>query len=135
MRKTNSIINIILVGIVVATMAGCGHTGTHETHIHDESLQLTAYNNLFEVFAEVTPFVVNESSEVVAHFTWLHNFKPLLSADFKTWYVSAETYNSGEMTLLNYILEIDYYLSTYTKQLQAQRDLELTLSELNAFCL
>ena len=44
-----------------------------------------------------------------------------------------KAYISGEMPLLNYLLETDYYLSAYVKQLQAQRDLELTLSELNGF--
>ncbi len=44
-----------------------------------------------------------------------------------------KAYTSGEMPLLNYLLETDYYLSAYEKQLQAQRDLELTLSELNGF--
>lgn len=44
-----------------------------------------------------------------------------------------KAYTSGEMPLLNYLLETEYYLSAYVKQLQAQRDLELTLSELNGF--
>lgn len=44
-----------------------------------------------------------------------------------------KAYTSGAMPLLNYLLETDYYLSAYTKQLEARRDLELTLSELNAF--
>lgn len=44
-----------------------------------------------------------------------------------------KAYSSGAMPLLNYLLETEYYLSTYEKQLQAQRDLELTLSELNGF--
>lgn len=44
-----------------------------------------------------------------------------------------KAYTSGEIPLLNYLLETDYYLSAYVKQLQAQRDLELTLSELNGF--
>ena len=44
-----------------------------------------------------------------------------------------KAYIPGEMPLLNYLLETEYYLSAYEKQLQAQRDLELTLSELNGF--
>jgi hypothetical protein len=44
-----------------------------------------------------------------------------------------KAYISGEMPLLNYLLETEYYLSAYEKHLQAQRDLELTLSELNGF--
>ena len=44
-----------------------------------------------------------------------------------------KAYISGEMPLLNYLLETEYYLSAYEKQLQAQRDLDVTLSELNGF--
>lgn len=58
-------------------MACCSQTATDLDHDHDESLQLTAYNDQFEVYAEVTPLVVGEASDVVAHFTWLSNFKPI----------------------------------------------------------
>lgn len=66
-----------MTGIMVLMMAGCRHAHKHEAHEHDENLQLTAYNDLFEVYAEVSPLVVNETAEVVAHFTWLRDFKPL----------------------------------------------------------
>ena len=49
----------------------------HDGHTHDERLLLTAYNSDFEVFAEATPFVVGQSSEILAHFSHLENFKPL----------------------------------------------------------
>lgn len=58
-------------------MAGCRQMATETAHDHDESLQLTAYNNDFEVYAEVTPLVNGEASDVVAHFTHLNNFKPI----------------------------------------------------------
>lgn len=74
--------SIIAACVIAAMMAGCAHqhehdTNHHKAHEHDENLQLTAYNDLFEVYAEVSPLVANEAAEVVAHFTWLHNFKPL----------------------------------------------------------
>lgn len=74
--------SIIAACVIAAMMAGCAHqhehdTNHHEAHEHDENLQLTAYNDLFEVYAEVSPLVANEAAEVVAHFTWLRNFKPL----------------------------------------------------------
>ena len=60
-----------------------GHDHNHE-HAHDEccehdheaKLQLIAYGNQWEVYAEVQPLAVNESSEILAHFTFLENFKP-----------------------------------------------------------
>lgn len=76
MRKI-AIFFVIAAGVMATMMAGCGHAHKHEAHEHDENLQLTAYNDLFEVYAEVSPLVVNEAAEVVAHFTWLRNFKPL----------------------------------------------------------
>ncbi len=76
MRKI-AIFFVIAAGVMATMMAGCGHAHKHEAHEHDENMQLTAYNDLFEVYAEVSPLVANEAAEVVAHFTWLRNFKPL----------------------------------------------------------
>ncbi len=73
--KTKYIINAIFL-LLAGTMAGCRQT-TSESEHDDESLQLTAYNNDFEVYAEVTPLVKGEASDVVAHFTHLNNFKPI----------------------------------------------------------
>lgn len=69
---------LLAVGALVLT-AGCSRAVKDDahTHSHDESLQLTAYNELFEVYAEVTPPVAGDSCEVVAHFTRLKDFKPL----------------------------------------------------------
>ena len=63
--------------LIAGTMAGCSQATEKAGHEHDESLQLTAYNNDFEVYAEVTPLAKDKASDVVAHFTWLKNFKPL----------------------------------------------------------
>lgn len=52
-----------------------------DAHAHEESLQLTAYNNELELFAEATPFVTGHASEILAHFTHLKNFKPLEQAN------------------------------------------------------
>lgn len=74
--KTKHLICHLAVAMLIAlVMAGCRQAETE--HEHEESLQLTAYNDKFEVYAEVTPLTINEPSEIVAHFTWLHNFKPI----------------------------------------------------------
>lgn len=44
-----------------------------------------------------------------------------------------KAYESGELSLLDYLLEADYYLSTIDKWLQTQRDLALTVAELEAY--
>jgi membrane fusion protein, heavy metal efflux system len=71
--------NLVWVLLTAISLIACVNTpdGTTEDHEHDESLRLTAYNNDFEVFAEAAPFVVGQHSEILAHFTWLENFKPL----------------------------------------------------------
>ncbi len=51
--------------------------GTEEEHVHDAKLQLTAYDNQYELFTVATPFIAGEESEVLAHITFLQNFKPL----------------------------------------------------------
>lgn len=55
------------------------HT-SHDNHDHDHDevkLLITSYNESFEVFAEAEPFVQGKTSEIMAHFTHLENFKPL----------------------------------------------------------
>lgn len=83
---------LLAVGILMLT-ASCSRAVKDDTHSHDESLQLTAYNELFEVYAEVTPPVVGDTCEIVAHFTWLDSFKPLESGTIKA------TIGSTEQTL------------------------------------
>ncbi|HKJ79719.1 MAG TPA: efflux RND transporter periplasmic adaptor subunit [Prolixibacteraceae bacterium] len=50
----------------------------HEGHDHEKvKIQLTAYSNNFEVFAEADPFIVGMNSTILAHFTTLPGFNPL----------------------------------------------------------
>lgn len=39
----------------------------------------------------------------------------------------------GELSLLDYLLELEYYFNSYEKLMQARRDLQLTLAELYAY--
>ena len=43
----------------------------------DIKLQLISYNEDFELYAEATPFVVDQASDILAHFTHLHDFSSL----------------------------------------------------------
>lgn len=64
----------------LASIVSCRQTaGPQADHEHNENLYLTSYNADFEVFAEATPFVRGSTSEILAHFTWLKDFKPLES--------------------------------------------------------
>ncbi len=71
---------LINVLCVVALLSACTHHhhDEHEEHEHEDAhLQLTAYNNDFEVYTEIHPFSVGNPSPILAHFTWLNTFKPL----------------------------------------------------------
>ena len=47
-------------------------------HDHsDVSLLLTAYSGNWEIFAEATPFVAGQQSDILAHFTSIPDFRPL----------------------------------------------------------
>lgn len=74
-------VSYVMALLIAVAMTGCASGGgSHahdEGHAHEENLQLTAYNDRMEVFAEVTPLVVGQQSDVLAHFTHLDNFKPL----------------------------------------------------------
>ncbi len=55
------------------------HEHEHEHghgHDHETCLQLTAYGNHWEVYAEAHPFVTGHASELRAHVTDLNTFKP-----------------------------------------------------------
>ena len=70
---------IITLTLIAFAMLGCNHNHVQKTdeHAHEESLQLTAYNADFEFFAEATPFVAGQTSNILAHFSTLKDFKPL----------------------------------------------------------
>ena len=70
---------IFIIILIAFITGGCGHNHSHEAeeHAHDETLQLTAYNADYELFAEAVPFVKGQSSDILAHFSRLENFKPL----------------------------------------------------------
>lgn len=83
---------IIFLSLLVLLFTGCKnpaqkHNDEHEheneqeqeyAHEHGEvKILLTAYSTDMEVFAEADPFSVGNSSEVLAHFSLLKNFKPL----------------------------------------------------------
>jgi membrane fusion protein, heavy metal efflux system len=72
---------IFIILAILFAIFGCkdkqANLDTHD-HDHDEvKLQIIAYNKSFEVFAEADPFVQGKTSEILAHFTHLENFKPL----------------------------------------------------------
>lgn len=54
---------------------------TDGVHAHEAKLQLTEYSDNMELFAEADPFAAGQNSGILAHFTWLENFKPLESGD------------------------------------------------------
>lgn len=47
-------------------------------HEH-EKVQYTVYSNDFELFAEADAIIIGEHADILAHFTFLNNFKPLES--------------------------------------------------------
>jgi RND family efflux transporter MFP subunit len=71
--------NLVTALLIAIALTACSQkpSGTSDEHAHDESLRLTAYNTDFEVFAEATPFVVGQQSDILAHFSHLADFKPL----------------------------------------------------------
>lgn len=74
--KRMNIIGAVLIAVSLTGCAGHSHSEKEE-HAHEEKLQLTSYSDSFEVFAEATPFVVGRASDILAHFSFLADFKPL----------------------------------------------------------
>ena len=93
--------NIFVYVLAAFFIAGCSSQHTHSkeevprnhdneaehehgkhNHEHEEiKTTITAYNNIFEVFAETSPFVTDENVNVLAHFTNLSDFSPLKSGN------------------------------------------------------
>jgi membrane fusion protein, heavy metal efflux system len=63
---------------LTAILAGCHSPQDDHGHDHDDiNVLITVYEEGLEIFAEATPFARNSTSEIIAHFTWVENFKPL----------------------------------------------------------
>jgi len=79
-NKMKQLLYILSMSVILMS---CNQTTqqTEEAHAHEAKLQLTGYSNNMELFAEADPFAVGQNSEILAHFTWLENFKPLESGD------------------------------------------------------
>lgn len=61
---------------IITILAACKGSENAQD-IHEENIQLVAYNDTFEVYAEATPFVTGQESDILSHFTLLKNFKPI----------------------------------------------------------
>ncbi len=74
---------LFLSAMLAILISACGPaTSTDQSaHVHgDVKLQLVSYNQDFELYAEADPFVLEHASEVLGHFTFLEDFKPLGNA-------------------------------------------------------
>lgn len=73
--KITYLITVLFLAVISMS---CNRSDAHDhDNDHVDNLQLTSYNDDFEVFAEAYPFAVGHESEILAHFTHLENFKPL----------------------------------------------------------
>jgi len=62
-------------------LQGCKSTakgGGHEAHEGEIKVQLTAYTSQYEVFGETDPLVADRECTLLAHFTRLSDFKPVV---------------------------------------------------------
>jgi len=88
---------VLIVVALFAVLAACKHQDHADDHEHDApkqeksgghqhdnvKFQFTTYSDQFELFAEADPFIMGEEISILAHFTWLKNFKPLNDASIK----------------------------------------------------
>ncbi|MHC1707868.1 MAG: efflux RND transporter periplasmic adaptor subunit [Bacteroidales bacterium] len=70
---------IYLFALLVLISASCKKKQTEnaDSHSAEVKLQLTAYSNEFELFAEADPFVAGKPSGILSHFSHLPSFKAL----------------------------------------------------------
>jgi membrane fusion protein, heavy metal efflux system len=72
-------LKIYLFALITFTIAGCNNSKVTENHDEEDNpkFQYTVYSKDFELFAEADPFVVGDTANVLSHFSWLTDFKPL----------------------------------------------------------
>ncbi len=80
---------ILIIAIIAISIIGCNNNNIAHVHNHDAvtddghnheivTNQYTVYTNEFEFFAEADQFVLGEKSHVLAHFSLLPQFVPLI---------------------------------------------------------
>lgn len=68
----------ILLVMLALLVGSCSNKEVHEHEGHEaHKVQYTSYSSSFELFAEADAFIVGDTSNVLSHFTYLSNFKPL----------------------------------------------------------
>lgn len=73
----NIIFLFAVLALFVASCTGNQDPAVQDDHQDEVKIQITAYSNEFELFAEADPFVVGNTSEILSHFSHLPNFTAL----------------------------------------------------------
>lgn len=88
-----------------------------------EDAQVQYYNRLKALYAEAVG--LQATAREYAETLKTHGSEELL----------LKAYHSGELSLLEYLLEMEYYYACYKNKMEAERDLALTFAELTAYSL
>ncbi len=73
-------IKILLFASLALFIASCTNkqsTETSDSHDDEVKIQITAYSDEFELFAEADPFIVGETGNILSHFSHLPDFTAL----------------------------------------------------------
>ncbi len=73
----NKISIFAILALLFTSCIGKQEQTVHDDHEEEVKIQITAYSNEFELFAEADPFVVGNTSEILSHFSHLPNFTAL----------------------------------------------------------
>lgn len=69
--------NIIFITIITFFLIGCNGNTVKTEDPEKPKVQLTAYSDNFELYAEADPFVIGKESNLLSHFSHLPSFKAL----------------------------------------------------------
>lgn len=76
-------LNFFIAALSMIVLACNNNASVESEHDHENEevkFHYTQYTNELEYYAEADPFVLGEESNILSHFTWLSNFKPLKNA-------------------------------------------------------
>ena len=83
--KLFKFLSLIAISAMITT--GCKHAEHDHDHDHEGHechLAVTAYSNDIEFFAQASPMIAGKEGELVCHFTYLNDFKPVSISSYMT---------------------------------------------------
>lgn len=106
------------------------HHGSSSGHDHGhnendiENIKITKFSENYEIFAEISPFIIGQESEFVVHYTKLSDFKPVTKGSLSI----VLTGSVNDVIKIDSVARPGIYLASYTPQISGNYSLLFILN-------